>query len=105
MENYIMQQNQTKQSPNYKDSEHFVQNNIHKHEQLMSLRMEHVVHLLGRRAFVLIDEWLTYGLLLYLLKYEHYNIVMVAIGPAILFNYWGYSSLWKLREAYGVPNT
>ena len=65
------------------------------------LQPHEVTHLLGRRLFVFLDEWMTYGIMLYLYN-NNPELFWVMLPPAILLNYEGYIGLWQLREEYGL---
>jgi len=59
-------------------------------------------YLLGRRAFVAIDEWLSYFVLLKLYYDGHYNLALMLIPLLFGANLYGYISLWKLYAHFGV---
>jgi len=64
-----------------------------------------VAHLTMRRFFVFLDEWLTYGLLIYLFLNESTRFVVPFVAiPALGMNFLGYHNLKKLRIFYGVPD-
>lgn len=59
--------------------------------------------MLGRRAFVFLDEWLSYASLYYLYTNEEYQILGGALPFALLLNGVGYHCLWKLCNQFDIP--
>ncbi len=70
-------------------------------EGRLRLEPHEVKHLLGRRLFCFFDEWMSYGVMLYLYNYNP-ELFWVMLGPAIYMNYQGYAGLWQLRKKYDI---
>ena len=71
----------------------------------MELSWRQIVHLSIRRAFVFLDEWLTYYTWIQMSENpDLYPWLILAVPVGILLNYKGYENLRQLRHAYGVPD-
>lgn len=66
------------------------------------MKLSVVLYLLGRRAFVFLDEWLTYLLLIWLYRRKQYKLLGIILPFAIIFNINGYIGLWSLLRSYNI---
>lgn len=59
-----------------------------------------IIYLMFRRICVMIDEFFTYTLFMYLWKTQEYELCMLVFVGGLIFNAIGYWGLWKLYDKY-----
>ncbi len=59
-----------------------------------------VLYLSVKRAFIFLDEWLSYFLLYNLWFNREYTIFVFVSILAILFNGYGYKCYWEIEEKF-----
>jgi len=55
-------------------------------------------YLIASRAFIFLDEWLSYLLLLYLATHNHWVLFALVLLPVVLFNLIGYTRHWEWEK-------